>query len=180
MYNDWRGFVTRDITANWLDNLHAWRLHLKLYQLGYFIAYTPKHTGILPHSFSRGIDYKTYPVYFCALLYSIWVRSRRLTCLVACFCYLMIAKPGSKTGPQMITKPSNKTGPHSWPNPYVKWPATCRLKAHYTALRYFCRAGSSNAIAWVKDWMSFEVKVTLTLKNELWCEIDVLLEKKYQ
>ena len=40
---------------------------------------------------------------------SIWVWSRRGTCLVTWFCYQKIAKPG------------NKTGPPSWPYPHHQW-----------------------------------------------------------
>ena len=38
---------------------------------------------------------------------NIWVRSRRCTCLVTCFCY------------QMITKPGHKTDVLLWPDPSV-------------------------------------------------------------
>ena len=37
---------------------------------------------------------------------TIWVRSRNCGCLVTCFCYQLIAKPG------------NKTAAVSWPDPY--------------------------------------------------------------
>ena len=43
-----------------------------------------------------------------SLLTNIWVKSRRLGCLVTCFCYHLIAKPGNKTAAPLwpcITRP---------------------------------------------------------------------------
>ena len=60
------------------------------------------------------IDKHTSRIHVLLIYYKliyIWVRSRNCGCLVTCFCYQLIAKPG------------NKTAAVSWPDPYdiTRW-----------------------------------------------------------